>query len=148
MQDSKTCFKCGVEKKLSDFYRHRGMADGHLGKCKTCTKLDAGKHRKENIEAIREYDRDRGKLDHRKSSCTKITKERRKSVKNYGSAHSKVNYAIKTGKLTKEPCCMCGSIMVQAHHDDYSQPLEIMWLCAVHHKSRHAFLNYIENISK
>jgi len=133
---------------LSDFYKHRGMADGHLGKCKICTKLDAGKHRKENIEAIREYDRDRGKLEHRKASCTKITKERRKVVTNYGSAHSKVNYAIRTGKLIKEPCCMCGSIMVQAHHDDYSQPLVIMWLCAIHHKSRHAFLDYIEDISK
>lgn len=36
----KVCFKCRVEKAIDDFYKHPKMADGHLGKCKECTKLD------------------------------------------------------------------------------------------------------------
>jgi hypothetical protein len=36
----KRCFKCGKLKPLDDFYKHMAMKDGHLGKCKTCTKLD------------------------------------------------------------------------------------------------------------
>ena len=39
----KLCFKCGIEKPLTDYYVHKGMADGYLGKCKICTKTDSKK---------------------------------------------------------------------------------------------------------
>lgn len=49
-------------------------------------------------------------------------------------ARRKVRYAIKTGKLIKQPCEFCGETEVFAHHDDYSKPLEVRWVCRSCHR--------------
>lgn len=59
----KECFKCHEVKLLTEFYRHAKMADGHLNKCKTCTKTEANKHRDDNLERIQQADRDRYAAD-------------------------------------------------------------------------------------
>lgn len=41
--------------------------------------------------------------------------------------------AIRSGRLVKENCIFCGSDQVQAHHDDYSKPLDVKWMCRPHH---------------
>ena len=53
-------------------------------------------------------------------------------------AGSKVNYAILAVKLVRQPCEACGNSKVDAHHDDYSKPLEVRWLCRSHHQKHHA----------
>ena len=49
------------------------------------------------------------------------------------AATSKVYKALKSGKLTKKPCEICGNTNSQAHHRDYTKPLEVNWLCKLHH---------------
>lgn len=46
--------------------------------------------------------------------------------------------AIVSGKLVRQPCEVCGAVKVHAHHDDYSKPLAIRWLCQKHHREHHA----------
>lgn len=47
----KKCFKCDVTKELNEYYKHPGMSDGHLNKCKECTKKDSQKRE----QILRQY---------------------------------------------------------------------------------------------
>jgi ribosomal protein S27AE len=53
------------------------------------------------------------------------------------SAYAAVYKAIASGELKRQPCEVCGKTNVHAHHDDYSQPLKVRWLCPLHHRQRH-----------
>lgn len=52
-------------------------------------------------------------------------------------ARRQVRWAIESGKLTKEPCINCGSPEVFAHHEDYGEPLKVMWVCRTCHAEIH-----------
>lgn len=49
-------------------------------------------------------------------------------------AHNIVANALKSGRMVRGKCLVCGLEKVQAHHEDYSQPYMVMWLCREHHK--------------
>lgn len=49
--------------------------------------------------------------------------------------------AILNGTLKKQPCEVCGEMKVDAHHDDYSKPLSVRWLCRKHHLAHHRKFN-------
>lgn len=111
------------------------MGDGHLGKCKECTKLDVreryfGKGR----QRVTEYEVRRGKDPERKKKILEYRKKSRKTNPMKWSARQRVARAIKKGVLTRLPCRQCGEIKSQAHHEDYSKPLEVVWLCRTHHR--------------
>jgi len=144
----KKCFKCGVEKSLDDFYVHQQMKDGHLNKCKECSKSDAKYYVNNNRDYYREYEKQRAMLPHRVEARKKYQElhpeKKRKYIKNYKDnnperikANQLVNNKLRYGKLTKKPCAVCGKLKVHAHHFDYSKPLEVIWLCPKHHKEIH-----------
>lgn len=54
------------------------------------------------------------------------------------AAHALVVKALRAGTLVKAPCEVCGSTKVEGHHDDYSKPLVVRWLCRAHHLAHHA----------
>lgn len=53
-------------------------------------------------------------------------------------ARSAVSDAIRRGKIQRQPCRVEGCTRkAQAHHQDYSKPLEIEWLCQIHHVEKY-----------
>jgi len=129
MERSKTCFKCGETKLLRQFYRHQGMADGHLGKCKECTKADTRARAVNDPLSV---------LRSRLSACKKHPTRR--------NAYRAVDAGKAAGVLEVPSACqMCGrtdSYSVNdmdwhAHHFDYGSPLSVVFLCAKCHSHLH-----------
>jgi hypothetical protein len=137
MAHTKICFKCNRRKPLTSFYEHEKMADGHLGKCKTCTKNDVRKNYGETREERSEYERRRYKDPARRKRMIAYQRELR--LRNPGKyrARMAVQYAIRVGKLVRQPCLLCRTtVQVQAHHHDYRKPLDVDWLCFKCHREK------------
>jgi len=132
----KTCFKCGAEKPLTEFYAHKCMADGHLNKCKACAKLDvAMRYRDPDArKRIDAYEKARFQRPDRKAKLRIYQAEMRRRNPAKYKAHSIVGNAIRTGRLIRKPCEKCGNSKSQAHHNDYRYPLAVRWLCFKHHR--------------
>ena len=150
----KACKTCKVEQPLGDFYKHAAMSDGHLNICKECTKDRVKSYREANIDRIREYDKARDSWPHRVAARREYIqtpagkrarqraslKYRERDVDRY-EAKVKVGNAVRAGKLIRpEQCSECSSThRIEAHHDDYNQPLNVRWLCSKCHKQWHRF---------
>jgi hypothetical protein len=147
---TKRCFKCNDDLPLDEFYRHPRMADGRLNKCKGCTRKDVNANRAVNLDYYRGYDRDRSMVSHRvearhtyattnrgRQAHARATTRWNKRNPHKRSAHSAVQSAKRSGVLVANRCRDCDSADTQAHHPDYTKPLAVVWLCAVHHAAEH-----------
>ena len=79
----------------------------------------------------------------KKNNIESVRKTRNKNRVTYNKAYPEkrkarrlVWKALKTSKLIKQPCA-CGCIEVQGHHEDYSKPLEVRWMCKPCHAKYH-----------
>lgn len=52
-------------------------------------------------------------------------------------ARHALNHAVEAGRIVPQPCGKCRAAKAQAHHPDYSKPLEVEWLCAKCHSVEH-----------
>lgn len=52
-------------------------------------------------------------------------------------ARNKIKHLCRIGKVKRGACEVCGAPNTHAHHDDYSKPLEVRWLCSTCHGQEH-----------
>lgn len=135
----KICKKCGRLLPIDSYYVHNEMLDGHLNICKDCVKERVNKHRSDNIDKIREYDRGRAHQKHRQKLRTEITYKRRHEVEGYEKSHNAIYRAIEKGELQRSNTCqVCGKQgKTEAHHNDYHKTKKVLWLCPACHKIYH-----------
>jgi len=140
----KQCFKYHHTKPLGEFYRHPRMADGHLNKCKACTRLDARITRAKNDEHYLAYDRERASRPERRSANAARVRQYSREYPERDAAHRAVARAVRSGKLVKpERCPGCGEERpLHAHHENYGEPLRVTWLCPRCHRHHHAVRSY------
>lgn len=144
----KTCRRCNTPKEDIEFNTFKKYGKIYLkSMCKPCQ----AEWYKENQYGKKSYEKNK---DHKKARMQTYaqTKEGKEAVKRaqkkyraseqYSikqNARKKVLRAVKSGKLIKPECCTdCGQLLpLEAHHTDYSKPLEVQWLCKSCHENVH-----------
>jgi hypothetical protein len=137
ISSTKRCSMCGKEKPAEAFYATK---QGRLsGRCRPCNSEYSKKWRKKNPKrtseiAAKYLGTAKGKKNNRRGN--KVFKERHPGKR---KAHNAVAAAVRSGKLKQKPCEKpgCGHPDTEAHHPDYSKPLDVVWLCRAHHEEVH-----------
>jgi hypothetical protein len=152
----KICKRCKKELMETEFYKHKAMGDGLLSFCKTCTRERVAKRlsvlmqNKEFRNSERKRTRERNqrlgysakyKAIRTAEQQRKLSEAKKRWIKNNPEkrkAHLIVGNALRDGRLKKGLCFICGTNKnIEAHHPDYSKPLEILWICRKHHGQIH-----------
>jgi hypothetical protein len=115
------CIDCGETKPLEEFQRNAPSAGGRLRFCRDCASIRAAASRARFSEDRRAYDRRRG---FRHPGSLKL------------AARNAIAHGLRAGTIERRPCEVCCS-EAEAHHPDYTRPLDVVWLCKTHHARAH-----------
>ena len=147
---SKKCFKCGRILPLSEFYKHSQMADGHLNKCKECTKRDVHNKYEDNRQdpSYMEKERARGRDKYKRlygNFNPELFEARPKQriCERYMNANLARN--AKRALLLRQPWLSMPPEITHVHHWSYKEPYQIFVVNRLTHYRIHHLTRYVED---
>lgn len=142
---NKTCFKCNQNKDISEYYKHAQMSDGHLNKCKDCTKKDI--HSNTMIKSVDEdwilKEKERHRLKYHRLGYKDLHKQdaeqKAKCMKNYEGKYPE----------KKKAHSLCSHLRAsvkgnQLHHWSYNEvhAKDVIEISVNHHYTLHRHIEY------
>ncbi len=114
----KACLKCSQSKPLSRYNIDPHDPDKHRGVCKKCQNAQRRTPERRVKRAIA---------------------QRRRRQGPQGKARMALSSAIYRGKILRpDQCDRCeNSGFVEGHHNDYTKPLDVEWICNPCHRQEH-----------
>jgi DNA-directed RNA polymerase subunit M/transcription elongation factor TFIIS len=139
----KECSKCKKKKSIKNFYPDENGKDGYRSQCKKCFSEYAISYQGVNgNKYIKKYHKsEKGKKSINKASRKSYINNKEKWI-----TRAKTHLAIKNGIIIKpNKCEVCEKKVsghaLQAHHIDYTKPLEVIFLCYSCHAEADKLLN-------
>jgi hypothetical protein len=128
----KKCHYCHKIKQAKEFHKDRTVKDGLSNCCIPCRKAYNSRpevRERNNLRKRIAFKKDR-KRYYQLLEIAKTPK---------GRARGKLRDAVDSGKIIKpKNCPVCGKDKIlHGHHNDYTKPLEVVWVCALCHTNLH-----------
>jgi len=128
------CKICGNNKPKDEFYLDHRYRNGHGSWCKRCVSEYQKNWYLENKSKILDKQHKYGRTDKGKKVMKETLARMSRKYPEKFKARWTVRDALKSGKLEKRPCLICGDVNSEAHHHDYTKSLDVSWLCMKHHR--------------
>jgi hypothetical protein len=133
---AKVCARCGETKPLSVFRRCAKSATGTQSYCRPCQDEAARERYRANKERMK-----RSSVEWQRANpgrMRRITLAWRLANPEKVEAHRLAKNALRRGEIVKLDACEdCGAGgLLHGHHEDYSRPLDVTWLCPGCHARR------------
>ena len=147
----KTCCCCKQIKSVDEFYPQReGLYVWPSSICRVCSNKKSREWRQRNLGRARVYDRQRYYENPERRAYNISNARTRPRHPSYMplwraqnpekyDAQTKLNNAVRDGRIFKpDTCSRCSEAgRVIGHHHDYSEPFDVVWLCAPCHGLEH-----------